>query len=99
MACCPGHDAAPGNIVHVPPVSAEATWTPARPSGFAETNIKSGLTDGYYIEAFPYRTKQDPNEGPVGPEIIASGLGFVVDGAVKPSDIKMCLNPYNQMKK
>ncbi|KAG8684666.1 hypothetical protein FRC08_013562, partial [Ceratobasidium sp. 394] len=77
----------------------EAASTPAWPSHFTETNIKSGLKDGYWIEDFPFRSRSDPEEGPVGPEIIAYGLGFQDDnGQPIPSDVRMHLNPYHEMK-
>ncbi|KAG9093541.1 hypothetical protein FS749_014206 [Ceratobasidium sp. UAMH 11750] len=97
MACCPSHDSI--NITRVPALAAEAASTPAWPSHFTETNIKSGLKDGYWIEAFPFRSRPDPEEGPVGPEIIAYGLGFQDDnGQPIPSDVRMHLNPYHEMK-
>lgn len=84
---------------YLAPVAAEATRTQARSSGFTETNIKAELPDGYWIEAFPFRTKPLESEGPVGPELISSGLGVMgKDGPIK-ADVRMHLNPYNEMKK
>ena len=110
MSCCPGHASKhlKGDFVWHAPESAEATYTPAWSASFNEVNAKTNLDDGYWIEAFPFRTpctlpNDDPNkdktpgalEGPRGPEIIAYGLG--VTG--KKSQVRMYLNPLHEMKK
>ncbi|KAF8600871.1 hypothetical protein BDV93DRAFT_558972 [Ceratobasidium sp. AG-I] len=108
MACCPGHASkqSKGDFVWHAPESAEATYTPAWSASFNEVNVKTKLDDGYWIEAFPFRTPstlpEDPDrpktdaelEGPRGPELIAYGLG--VTG--KKSQVKMYLNPLHEMK-
>ncbi|KAG9096376.1 hypothetical protein FRC06_008744 [Ceratobasidium sp. 370] len=100
MACCPGHGAAAlATSVHIPPTPAEATSTPSWSSSFTELNIKSGLGDGYWIEAFPFRSKVNEHEGPVGPEVIGYGLGYKdPNDKLVPSEVRMYLNPFNQMK-
>ncbi|KAG9093442.1 hypothetical protein FS749_014371 [Ceratobasidium sp. UAMH 11750] len=98
MACHSSHDAI--NITRVPSLAAKAPSTSAWPSHFTETNVTSGLKDGYWIEAFPFRSRPDPEEGPIGPGVIAYGLGFQDDnGQPIPSDVQMHLNPYHEMKK
>ncbi|KAG8729332.1 hypothetical protein FRC12_021050 [Ceratobasidium sp. 428] len=101
MACCPGdHAAAMASFTQIPPAPAEATSTPAWSSSFHELNVKSDLGDGYWIEAFPFRTKAHETEGPVGPELIGYGLGYV-DKKTKqpvPSEVRMYLNPFHEMK-
>ncbi|QRW09078.1 hypothetical protein RhiLY_08077 [Ceratobasidium sp. AG-Ba] len=88
MACCPGH----------PP--AEATSTPAwsTTSSFTEVNVQKNLGDGYWIAAFPFRTVVDDREGPVGPELLGSGLGYEKDGQLVPSQLRMYKNPYHDIK-
>lgn len=97
MACCPGHapKSESGDFVWHAPTSAEATSTPAWSADFNEVNVQAGLKDGYWIEAFPFRTKPSDAEGPRGPELIAYGLGTTTS----KSDIRMYLNPLHEMKK
>ncbi|KAG8718990.1 hypothetical protein FRC08_003912 [Ceratobasidium sp. 394] len=80
------------------PTPGKATSTPAWSFSFDEVNIKSSLGDGYWIEAFPFRSKVDKGEGPVGPEVIGYGLGYEEDGKAVPSEVRMYLNPYHDMK-
>ncbi|KAG8745036.1 hypothetical protein FRC10_009010 [Ceratobasidium sp. 414] len=97
MACCPGHTAAPAadsSFDWVSPAPAEATSTPAWSSSFTTTNVAAGLPDGYWVEAFPFRTKPHPNEGPIGPELIGYGLGVKEGDTIKQSEVRMYLNPY-----
>ncbi|KAG9089108.1 hypothetical protein FS749_001618 [Ceratobasidium sp. UAMH 11750] len=100
MACCPGHGAAALDVsALVPPAPAEATSTPAWSSGFTELNIRDKLGDGYWIEAFPFRSKIDKDEGPVGPEVIGYGLGYKdANDKLIPSEVRMYRNPFNEMK-
>ncbi|KAG8792278.1 hypothetical protein FRC12_006597 [Ceratobasidium sp. 428] len=93
MACCPSNSDV-ANVIRVPPVAAKATSTPAWPSDFTEIPIQTKLKDGYWIEAFPFRATPCPDEGPVGPEIIAYGLGV----SNEDSEIRMYLNPYHKIE-
>ncbi|KAJ1304797.1 hypothetical protein OPQ81_005933 [Rhizoctonia solani] len=86
-------------FTRIPPVPAAASSTPAWSTNFTEKDVKLNLPDGYWIEAFPFRSTPDPNEGPVGPELIAYGLGFMKDGVPEKSQVKMYLNPYHDITK
>lgn len=94
MACCPGGAHDKSDFVWHNQSSADATYSPAWSASFNEVNVRDGLDDGYWIEAFPFRTKPSDAEGPRGPELIAYGLG--VEG--KKSEIRMYKNPLHDMK-
>ncbi|QRV80276.1 hypothetical protein RhiJN_08291 [Ceratobasidium sp. AG-Ba] len=102
MACCPGHRAnnAAVSFTRLKPSPAEATSTPAwsTTSSFTEVNVQKNLGDGYWIAAFPFRTVVDDREGPVGPELLGSGLGYEKDGQLVPSQLRMYKNPYHDIK-
>lgn len=63
--------------------------TPASPASmpsFIREQVEGGRTDGYWIEAFPFRTSDR-----TGQNLIGYGLGF----QDTPSNIEMFINPHN----
>lgn len=103
MVSCPSYASTVGTqeeFTWTSPVPAEATSTLAWPASFTTANVKTKLRDGYWIEAFPFRTSPLKSEGPLGPELIGYGLGEKTeDGKIQASEVKMYLNPFSQIKR
>ncbi|KAG9122021.1 hypothetical protein FRC07_001765 [Ceratobasidium sp. 392] len=86
------------NFTWVKPTPAEATLTQSWSADFTETNVATGLKDGYWIEAFPFFTTSTEHFGPLGPDLIGYGLGAIKDGKIEKSQIQLYKNPYNKIK-
>ncbi|THH18829.1 hypothetical protein EW146_g2230 [Bondarzewia mesenterica] len=68
---------------------AHVASSPASIPSFLKQQVEGGRTDGYWIEAFPFRAAQNS-----GQNLIGYGLGF----QDTPSKIEMFINPFTNEK-